>query len=177
MTYCYGRRLANYYIYDYGRQFMQRFVAERPIWGMLWSNHFSHDDCFMPAAMEPKILGDLLGYRSDGSLEHTIMIFFADHGARFGSLLSLSEGYLEERLPMMFIYLPPWFRAQYPKYAEALALNQHRLSSNFDLHNTLKHIIELGGTPDGVGLPRSYNCPTCQSLLYPISISVTYVAI
>ncbi|XP_017860226.1 PREDICTED: uncharacterized protein LOC108611897 [Drosophila arizonae] len=169
MKYCYGRRLANHYIYDYGRQFMQRFVAERPIWGMFWSNHFSHDDWSMPAAMEPKVLGDLLAYRSDGSLEHTIMIFFADHGARFGSLLTLSEGYLEERLPMMFIYLPPWFRAKYPKYAEALALNQHRLSSNFDLHNTLKHIIELGGTPDGPALPRSYDCPTCQSLFYPIA--------
>lgn len=176
MTYCYGRRLANSYVYDYCKQFMQRHVAKRPIWGMFWSNHFSHDDYFMPSAMEQKVLGDLLGYRSDGAFEHTIMIFFADHGARFGKLLSLAEGYLEERLPMMFIYLPPWFREQYPQYTEALALNQHRLSSNFDLHNTLKHIIELGGTPDGPALPRSYDCPTCHSLFYPIAENRTCAA-
>ncbi|XP_030561613.1 uncharacterized protein LOC115763274 [Drosophila novamexicana] len=169
MTYCYGRRLANSYIYDYGRQFMQRYVEERPIWGMFWTNHFSHDDYFMPSAMQHKVLGDLINFEKDGSMEHTIMIFFADHGVRYGSLLSLAEGYLEERLPMMFIYLPPWFRQQYPQFTEALALNQHRLSSNFDLHNTLKHIIEIGGTPDGPALPRSYDCPTCQSLFYPIA--------
>lgn len=168
MTYCYGRRLANSYIYDYCRQFMQRYVEERPIFGMFWSNHFSHDDYFMPSAMQHKVLGDLLDYERDGSLEHTIMIFFADHGVRYGNILSLPEGFLEERLPMMFIYLPPWFREQYPEYTAALHLNQHRLSSNFDLHNTLKHIIEMGGTPDGPELPKSFDCPTCQSLFHPI---------
>lgn len=33
MVYCLGRRLANSYIFDYCRQFMQRYVADRPIWG------------------------------------------------------------------------------------------------------------------------------------------------
>ncbi|KAH8378268.1 hypothetical protein KR093_010474 [Drosophila rubida] len=173
MVYCMGRRLANSYVYDYCRQFMQRYVKERPIWGMFWSNHFSHDDYFMPSAMQHKVLGDLLDYERDGAFEDTIMIFFADHGVRYGTLLDLDEGYLEERLPMMFIYLPPWFREQYPEYSAALELNQHRLSSNFDLHNTLKHIIELGGTPDGPKLPKSFDCPTCQSLFYPIGESRT----
>ncbi|KAH8410268.1 hypothetical protein KR009_010272 [Drosophila setifemur] len=168
MRYCLGRRMANRYIYNYGLQFTQRFVAERPIWGMFWSNHFSHDDPFMPSAMQDKVLGDLLDFQAGGAMEETIMIFFADHGARFGKLTSLKEGFLEERLPMMFIYLPPWFRETYPTYAQALELNQHRLCSNFDVHNTLKHIIEMGGTPDGPELPKSFDCPTCQSLFYPL---------
>ncbi|XP_030377726.1 uncharacterized protein LOC115626479 [Scaptodrosophila lebanonensis] len=167
MTYCMGRRLVNSYIFDYCRQFMQRYVAERPIWGMFWSNHIAHDDFTMPASMELKILQDLLNFSADGAFEHTIMIFFSDHGARFGPLQSLPESYLDERLPMMFIYLPPWFRRRYPQYAQALSSNQHRLSSTFDLHNTLKHIIQLGSnSPE----PRaqSFDCPTCQSLFYPV---------
>ncbi|KAH8353101.1 hypothetical protein KR084_008874 [Drosophila pseudotakahashii] len=168
MRYCLGRRMANRYIYDYGRQFTQRFVHERPVWGMFWSNHFSHDDPFMPSAMQEIILGDLLDFHEDGDFEEMIMIFFADHGTRFGRLTWLKEGFLEERLPMMFIYLPPWFRDTYPSFAQALELNQHRLSSNFDLHNTLKHIVEIGGTPDGPKLPKSFDCPTCQSLFYPL---------
>ncbi|XP_016973823.1 uncharacterized protein LOC108040749 [Drosophila rhopaloa] len=168
MRYCLGRRMANRYIYDYGLQFAQRFVHERPIWGMFWSNHFSHDDPFLPAAMQEKILGDLLDFHADGAFEEMIMIFFADHGTRFGQLTWLEGGFQEERLPMMFIYLPPWFREAYPSYAQALDLNQHRLSSNFDLHNTLKHIVEIGGTPDGTALPKSFDCPTCQSLFYPL---------
>ncbi|KAH8255827.1 hypothetical protein KR038_011296 [Drosophila bunnanda] len=168
MRYCLGRRMANRYIYDYGRQFTQRFVQDRPIWGMFWSNHFSHDDPFLPSAMQDKVLGDLLDFKMEGAFEEMIMIFFADHGSRYGKLTRLKEGFLEERLPMMFIYLPPWFRETYPTYARALELNQHRLSSNFDLHNTLKHIVEIGGTPDGPTLPKSFDCPTCQSLFYPL---------
>nr|AAM50986.1 RE29544p [Drosophila melanogaster] len=168
MRYCLGRRIANRYIYDYGLQFTKRFVHDRPIWGMFWSNHFSHDDPFMPSAMQEKVLGDLIDMHADGQFEEMIMIFFADHGTRFGDLTYLKEGFLEERLPMMFIYLPPWFRETYPSYVRALELNQHRLSSNFDLHNTLKHIIEIGGTPDGRELPKSFDCPTCQSLFYPL---------
>ncbi|KAH8333614.1 hypothetical protein KR059_001201 [Drosophila kikkawai] len=168
MRYCLGRRMANRYIYDYGRQFTQRFVQERPIWGMFWSNHFSHDDPFLPSAMQDKVLGDLLDFKAEGAFEEMIMIFFADHGSRYGKLTRLKEGFLEERLPMMFIYLPPWFRETYPTYARALEVNQHRLSSNFDVHNTLKHIVEIGGTPDGPTLPKSFDCPTCQSLFYPL---------
>ncbi|XP_022230852.2 uncharacterized protein LOC111079843 [Drosophila obscura] len=165
MRYCMGRRLANRYIYDYCRQFMQRYVQERPIWGMFWTNHYSHDDPFMPSAMQNMVLTDLMDYEADGAFEHTIMIFFADHGTRFGKLRDLKSGFLESRLPMMFIYLPPWFRAEYPSYVRALELNRNRLSSNFDLHNTLKHIIEIGGGPE---LPKSFDCPTCQSLFYPL---------
>ncbi|XP_043641017.1 uncharacterized protein LOC122611774 isoform X1 [Drosophila teissieri] len=166
MKYCLGRRLANSYIFDYCRQFMQRFVADRPIWGMFWTNHYSHDDLFMLSAMQHKILEDLLSFEKDGAFEHTIMIFFSDHGARFGPLMYTKEAFLEERLPMMFIYLPPWFRIKYPQYARALAQNQNRLSSNFDLYNTLKHIINIEGLVEST--KRSYDCPRCQSLFYPL---------
>jgi len=122
----------------------------------------------MPSAMQEKVLGDLLEFEEEGDFEEMIMIFFADHGTRYGKLTELKDGFLEERLPMMFIYLPSWFRETYPSYVKALELNRHRLCSNFDLHNTLKHIIEIGGTPDGPKLPKSFDCPTCQSLFYPL---------
>ncbi|XP_039154526.1 uncharacterized protein LOC6731586 isoform X2 [Drosophila simulans] len=166
MAYCLGRRLANSYIFDYCRQFMQRFVADRPIWGMFWSNHISHDDFSMLSAMQHKIVGDLLNFEKDGSFEHTIMIFFSDHGSRFGPIMRTKESFLEGRQPIMFIYLPPWFREKYPQYVEALAQNQNRLSSNFDVYNTLKHIINIEGLVEDT--KWSYDCPQCQSLFYPL---------
>ncbi|XP_052851365.1 uncharacterized protein LOC128261625 isoform X1 [Drosophila gunungcola] len=168
MKYCLGRRLANSYIFDYCRQFMQRFVADRPIWGMFWSTHFSHDDFFMLSAMQHKILNDLLNFEKDGAFEHTIMIFFSDHGARYGPLMRMKESFLEQRLPMMFIYLPPWFRKMYPQYADALSQNQKRLSSNFDVYSTLKHIVNIGGPLEVRNTSWSFDCPQCQSLFYPL---------
>ncbi|KAH8317387.1 hypothetical protein KR067_001603 [Drosophila pandora] len=168
MKYCLGRKLANSYIYDYCRQFMQRYVANRPIWGMFWSNHFSHDDTFMLSGMQHKILTDLLNFERDGAFEHTIMIFFSDHGARFGPLMQMKEAFLEERQPMMFIYLPPWFRNKYPHYARALAQNQNRLSSNFDIYNTFRHILKIDKMQQRSKVSWSYDCPQCQSLFYPL---------
>ncbi|KAH8294829.1 hypothetical protein KR018_003500 [Drosophila ironensis] len=163
MKYCIGRRITSSYVYDMAKEFARRYVAERPIWGLFWSNSFSHDSYSMPSKMEDYVLEYLLDFMADGVFEESIMIFLSDHGSRYGKLMSLPSGFLEERLPAMFIYLPAWFRQQYPEYASALKLNQNRLTSNYDLHNTLKHIIELG-SPEAPPLPRAHSCPKCQSL-------------
>ncbi|KAH8385595.1 hypothetical protein KR200_002693 [Drosophila serrata] len=165
MRYCIGRRITSSYAYDMARDFARRFVQERPIFGLFWSNSFSHDSFEMPAKMEDYVLQYLLDFEADGVFENSIVIFLSDHGTRWGRITHLPSGFLEERLPSMFIYLPPWFRVQYPEYAQALQVNQNRLSSNYDLHNTLKHIIELGG---GSPLPKAHDCPKCQSLFYPV---------
>lgn len=168
-THCIGRRVQSSYVYDYGRDFAKRYVAQRPIWGLFWATSFSHDDFDQPSMMDDMILQYLLDFETDGVLNESIFIFFGDHGARYGSLSYLTSGFLEERLPMLFIYLPPWFRAQYPEYAEALEANRNRLTSNFDLHNTLKHIIEIGQGDQFPPLPKANDCPKCHSLFYPVS--------
>nr|XP_017009104.2 uncharacterized protein LOC108065589 [Drosophila takahashii] len=173
MRYCIGRRITSSYAYDMARDFARRFVDERPIWGLFWSNSFSHDSFQMPSKMEDYVLQYLLDFQADGVFDQSIMIFLSDHGTRFGKLTSLKSGFLEERLPSMFIYLPPWFRDQYPEYASALQLNQNRLTSNYDLHNTLKHIIELGNSIDDFKLTKSPDCPKCQSVFLPIDESRT----
>lgn len=171
MTHCIGRRVQSSYVYDYGKNFAMLYAAEHPIWGLFWSTSFSHDSFSLPSMMENSILQYLQDFESDGVLNESIFIFFADHGARYGTLSYLTSGFLEERLPMLFIYLPPWFRDQYPEYAKALGENCNRLTSNFDLHNTLKHIIEIGESADFPALPKAYDCPKCHSLFYPMNVT------
>ncbi|XP_022213885.2 uncharacterized protein LOC111068599 [Drosophila obscura] len=165
LRYCIGRRETSSYAYDMCKEFARRYVDEQPIWGLFWSNSFSHDSYRMPSKMEDYVLQYMLDFEADGVFEQSIVIFLSDHGSRYGDIMYLESGFLESRLPAMFIYLPPWFRAHYPEYARALELNRNRLTSNYDLHNTLKHIIELG---DGRPLPKSHDCPKCQSLFYPM---------
>ncbi|KAH8383928.1 hypothetical protein KR009_011312 [Drosophila setifemur] len=167
MKYCIGRRITSSYVYDFGREFVRRYVDERPIWGLFWSNSFSHDDYRLPSKMDDYVLQYMLDFEEDGVFEQSIMIFLSDQGNRYGPLMSLSSGFLENRLPTMFIYLPPWFRAHYPEYAKALQVNQRRLTSNYDLYNTLLHIIELGSPDKAATLPRSHDCPKCKSLFEP----------
>ncbi|KAH8382887.1 hypothetical protein KR009_005711 [Drosophila setifemur] len=172
LRYCIGRRIASSYVYDMAKEFARRYVGDRPIWGFFWSNSFSHDSFQMPSKMEDYVLQYLLDFDVDGVFDQSIFVFMSDHGSRYSQITALPSGFLESRLPAMFIYLPPWFRAQYPEYAESLRVNQNRLTSNYDLHNTLKHIIELG-SPANPPLPRSHDCPKCQSLFETMDVMRT----
>jgi hypothetical protein len=58
--------------------------------------------------------------------------------------------------------LPPWFKEKYPQIVENLIINRNRLTTHFDLHMTLKHILELSGRSEK--LPQALSCPQAQSL-------------
>uniref|UniRef100_A0A6P4FIR0 Uncharacterized protein LOC108052502 n=1 Tax=Drosophila rhopaloa TaxID=1041015 RepID=A0A6P4FIR0_DRORH len=98
MRYCIGRRITSSYVYDMARDFARRFVDERPIWGLFWSNSFSHDSYQMPSKMEDYVLQYLLDFQADGVFEQSIMVFLSDHGSRWGKIVSLPSGFLEEYL-------------------------------------------------------------------------------
>lgn len=75
-------------------------------------------------------------------------------------------GWLEERLPFIYISLPEWFKKNHPDLAENLRNNRDKLTNPYDLHMTLKHVIELSGRISN--LPGSESCPNCRSLLKEI---------
>lgn len=99
-------------------------------------------------------------------LNETIVIFFSDHGMRFGDIRKYFTGWLEERLPFLYIWLPESFKQEYPELTENLRINQDRLVSPFDLHITVKHILKLAG-----GYEKeltAISCPNCQSLFFEV---------
>ncbi|XP_034669828.1 uncharacterized protein LOC117902513 [Drosophila subobscura] len=168
-NYCLGRRITISYLYDFCMQFTQRFIEEldQPAFGFFWSCTFTHDYHYGASSLDGLFLDYLKTLKKHKIFEKAIVILFSDHGERFGDLVDLPDGFLEERLPMLHIYLPPWFRKTYPSYAQSLYLNRNRLSSPYDLHSTLRHILQLNATkPED--LPPLANCPTSQSLFYPL---------
>ncbi|XP_034134977.1 uncharacterized protein LOC117588039 isoform X1 [Drosophila guanche] len=168
-NYCVGRRLAISYLYDFCMQFTQRLIEEldQPAFGFFWSCTFTHGYHYGASSLDGVFMDYLKILERHEIFEKAIVILFSDHGERFGDLAELPDGFLEERLPMLHIYLPPWFRKTYPSYAQSLYLNRNRLSSPYDLHNTLRHILQLNATkPED--LPPPANCPTSQSLFHPL---------
>ena len=81
--------------------------------------------------------------RERGQLNNTFLIIFSDHGMRFGPIRQTSLGQLEERLPFMVIVPPPWFKQEYPELDRNLHSNLNMLSTPFDIHATLRHILTL----------------------------------
>ena len=68
---------------------------------------------------------------------------FGDHGARWGggSFRSTKQGRLEEYNPFYSIVLPPEFKYKYRELYENMRANTEALTSHFDVHWTLKHIL------------------------------------
>ncbi|XP_022230847.2 uncharacterized protein LOC111079839 [Drosophila obscura] len=167
--YCMGRRITISYLYDFCMQFAQRFIEEldQPAFGFFWSCTFTHDYHYGASSLDGLFLDYLKMLETHQVFEKSIVILLSDHGERYGDLTELSDGFLEERLPMLHIYLPPWFRKAYPSYARTLHLNRNRLSSPYDLHNTLRHILQLNATKPEQ-LPPLTSCPTSQSLLHAL---------
>ena len=80
--------------------------------------------------------------RREGILNDTVLIVMADHGARFGKIRATLQGKMEERLPMMSLTFPPRFHKAYPDNVHHLIQNINRLSTPFDLHETLLDIVK-----------------------------------
>ena len=71
-------------------------------------------------------------------MEDTVIFFFSDHGIRLGPITGTHSGEIESRLPFMFIHLPTGYMNE---YRDILHENQYRLTTAFDIHSTLTHIV------------------------------------
>jgi len=89
--------------------------------------------------------------RDSGKLDNTILIVMSDHGHRFSFTRSTLQGKYEERLPFFSVILPKWFEKRFPHSYRALQINAvDRLTSPFDIHATLKSI--LNGLNQGIDI-------------------------
>lgn len=165
---CLGDQPTADFVYQYGMDVAERFQDEGSF-GLYWTNSFSHNDMNTPSIMDERMKGYLEEMQRRGILRDTIIIFFADHGMRFGPVRDLVTGWMEERLPFLFIWLPEWFQKEHPEIVRALRINQNRLTNPYDLHLTLKHIVRMSGRGNvGEKEDVAMGCPKCQSMFREI---------
>lgn len=165
---CLGGQTAADYIYKYGFDITETF-QEQGTFGLYWTNSFSHNDLNTPSSMDDRVKHYLQELETRSILNDSIVIFFSDHGIRFGPIRKLVTGWMEERLPFLFFWLPVWFREKYPEIVQALKVNRNRLTNPYDLHLTLKHILRLTGRlpPEKLAAPSkdvAMGCEKCQSM-------------
>ncbi|GFR58564.1 hypothetical protein ElyMa_005363900 [Elysia marginata] len=101
-----------------------------------------------------KFLHDLV---ATDSLNNTVIVWFSDHGPRFGPIRETYHGRIETSTPYIFFVFPPWFKRKYPHLMKTLEINRNRLSSHFDLHETLRDLMYMrkGQRPKGTVKERA----------------------
>lgn len=170
LTFCLGEEHSADYVFRYAVDLVERYQND-PFFGLFWANTFSHNyfsDCSSMDQSMLKYLQQFTNIEANSS-NNRIVIFFSDHGMRFGPTRSTESGYYEDRLPFMFIWLSPHLRKLYPYFVDALTINRHRLTCPYDLYKTLQHILGLSGrVNDTNDLKPPESCKNCRSLLEPI---------
>ncbi|KAJ8984809.1 hypothetical protein NQ317_013007 [Molorchus minor] len=161
MTYCTGPETAGERILNVAKDFAITF-KDYPNFGFFWMNSFSHNKLNSPTGMDNKIKSFLVDLANSGVLETSIVIFLSDHGMRFGEFRLTETGWFEERLPFIYLSFPEWFKEKHSKEYFNFRNNTYRLTSPYDLHVTLKHILVLSG--HNYTVRPSNACPKCRSL-------------
>ncbi|XP_064542248.1 uncharacterized protein LOC135431197 isoform X2 [Drosophila montana] len=171
LPHCLGFETEAKHVYNYALEFTQRYRNES-FFGFFWTNTHSHSDISQTTFMDKYLRRYLQRLVAQGTMEHSIVVFFSDHGLRFGPTRATWSGHLEERLPFLFIWLPPFVRKAHPEFVEALRQNRNRLTTPYDLHMTLKHILTLSGRSGSLeSLGGAKDCPQCQSMLLPVPLN------
>ncbi|KAH8281819.1 hypothetical protein KR054_003155, partial [Drosophila jambulina] len=161
--YCLGRRRSFSYVFDFAKQLIQRYVLKlpMPLFGVFWTSSFTQNDFRGGRNLDKLFVRYLEEFQKFGLFKSSIVVLVSDRGSRHGPLVDHPSGFLEERLPMLHIYLPRWYRRIHPTKVKALQLNRNRLSSSCDLSLGVRQLIEEAHP--GIGLNESTF--KCQSIL------------
>uniref|UniRef100_A0A6P7G5B9 Uncharacterized protein LOC114337884 isoform X1 n=1 Tax=Diabrotica virgifera virgifera TaxID=50390 RepID=A0A6P7G5B9_DIAVI len=111
--------------------------------GFFWQNSISHDDLNLPRIGDDHYYSMFKYFGKNGYLNNTILFVMSDHGIRTGKIRSTFQGMMEERLPLLFVYLPDWYKQRYHQEYNNLKQNSLRLTTPFDLYETFVHLLNI----------------------------------
>ncbi|XP_060571139.1 uncharacterized protein LOC132729394 isoform X2 [Ruditapes philippinarum] len=141
---CFQNRLETEIVLKYLYDFADTYKND-PYFAFTFITRLSHDDVNSAGAADEPYFNFFRRLYDSDLLQSTIVFFFSDHGMRFGKIRETYIGKLEERLPFMYVIIPKWLQESYPFISETLKINQNRLSTPFDVYETLQDILYFNG--------------------------------
>jgi hypothetical protein len=143
---CYGPRLAFEVLLDYIVKTAVTFSPNNLLYFQyVWANSLFHDYLNNPKLGDELLYLTLEYLSREGHLNKTGLILVSDHGMRWGSIRSTYQGKIEERMPAAYFAFPEWWRDKYSTAWANLGENAGRLSTPFDVHETLRDLLDLRG--------------------------------
>lgn len=140
---CLGSRRTFQVLFDQFENFMSTMAEhpERPYFSLFWQTSYSHDLLNIPAVVDQEFSRLLRQMITTKALENTFLVLMSDHGIRWGEFRNTYQGMMEERQPLLYIVPPPSFAAKYPSAMRNLVKNRHKLTTHFDLYETLHDLL------------------------------------
>ncbi|XP_064615210.1 uncharacterized protein LOC135479318 [Liolophura sinensis] len=170
MKYCLGNKPKHQYTLEYVQDFFHVY-HQIPKFAFVMHAELTHWDNNPGQFIDADLTAFLAGLQRNGHLNNTVVILMGDHGARYSKVRWTVQGKLEERLPMMSWVIPDWFAKKYPKLVQNFKQNSHKLTTPYDIHETLLDVLDLTRTTKPLkhsdrGLSLFHSIPlnrTCKS--------------
>lgn len=142
--YCLGSKFAFQVMLDYLVDLTTTLMPFR-LFGMFWESSVTYKEQNNPMLLDYSYKTMIKKLDETGFLNKTVLIVLSDHGAVSGNMTKTKQGSkgLEERLPILYILPPPSFPKEYSSAYENLKENSGRLTTPFDLHDTLIDLLDV----------------------------------
>ncbi|XP_035446774.2 uncharacterized protein LOC118273739 [Spodoptera frugiperda] len=166
---CMGSKYFYKVLLDYIYELAQHLTLHK-FFGIFWEESISHEDLNSPHIMDESYVNFLTKLHKDNYLDRTVLIILSDHGMRWGKIVETEQGRLEERLPLLNILFPEQFKQRYKLAFYNIKHNVHRLTTPYDIHETLLDLLNPNSLDDSKIKERS-RAPSLNksSLFVPIS--------
>ncbi|XP_054257996.1 uncharacterized protein LOC128982936 [Macrosteles quadrilineatus] len=158
---CIGYKLASEHLFDYLVDFVTVYKKD-PFFGLFWLNQISHNDLNRASGEDDTVLQLMSRLVETGVMNTTMVALLSDHGLRVGDFRRSIHGWYEDRLPLLFISVPEWYKTQNEVHFSSLLLNSGRLTSPYDLYLTMKYVLYGRRSTVAAG------CKSCFSLFSPV---------
>ncbi|XP_017480222.1 PREDICTED: uncharacterized protein LOC108369597 isoform X2 [Rhagoletis zephyria] len=139
---CIGHQPDHVVMLDYTKNFMLKY-KDSPRFIFSFHGGLSHDSINLIGTADDEVVAWLRSLKEAHILDNTILIMMSDHGNRFAEVRATLQGKQEERLPFFSFAFPKAFQKQFPKQYANFIANTELLTTPFDVHATLQHILEL----------------------------------
>lgn len=126
---------------QYLKSFIKSYPGKRKF-GFVFLSDLCHRWANLLSAGDDGFLEFFKSLKNESLLNDTLFITMGDHGPyTYGAIRDSPQGKLEHRLPFLSLTFPAWFKRSYPVQMAALIRNSRIISSPFDLHKTMKHLL------------------------------------
>jgi len=115
----------------------------RPIFASGFFSALTHNGMNEAVYMDQLLERFFSSLYDSGSLRNTAVVLYSDHGTRYGPTRGYTRmGWYEENLPVALIAMPASFRSRHATMMKTLRSNRHKLTTPFDLHETVRRVLD-----------------------------------
>ena len=137
---CFGNKLQHRVLIDYINKFLDNYSSKLK-YIFMWQNELGHHNSNKLQYIDEDLKALIKRLKVTNELEKSLVIICGDHGPRYGPVLESDIGRFTGRLPLMAVLVPDQLKKRFPHIDQNMLLNTERLTSPFDIYETLNDIL------------------------------------